>query len=214
MEAKAMMAVEADEERSIWRDRTAIMLGYFCFLRTSEVARMVRGDISFERKQHEGVEIRVMRVHVNRLCKNDKERKGHTRFVQGLGTKNGPEIRRCMVRSMAKYLMMTREGANASDPLFPKQGGGHMTADGPRGRLKRWLGEIGVRNAHEYGFHSMRAGAATAAAQAGVPEQSIKLAGNWSSDNGVRPYIRPQLADQLRASDARGAKREAPAARC
>lgn len=209
LEREAGMRATEGARGSIWRDRTMIMLGYFCFLRTSEVARMVREDVSFEWRRHEGREIRVMKVHVNRMCKNDKERKGHTRYVQGRDpTQKGPEIRQCMVRSMEEYMEMTQKGAKGADPLFPKQTGGHMTADGPRGRLKYWLGELRVPDAGEYGFHSLRAGAATAAAQAGVPERMIKLAGNWQSDNGVRPYIRPQLADQMQASDALGVKRK------
>lgn len=59
----------------------------------------------------------------------------------------------------------------------------------------------------DFGFHALRAGAATTAAQAGVPEQSNQLAANGRSDSGGRPYIRPQWADQRR-SDALGTKRK------
>ena len=214
LEQEAMILESEEEQKSIWRDRTAIMLGYFCFLRTSEVARMVRKDVTFKQEWVGGKEVRVMHVFVNPLCKNDKKRLGHTRCVQELEAVNsGPGVRKCMVRSMAEYLERTQKGAKDTDPLFPRQrDGGQMSADGPRGRLHFWLRKLRVPEAEEYGFHSLRAGAATAVAQAGVPEQSIKLAGNWKSDNGVRPYIRPQLEDRLRASDALGAKRKAPAA--
>jgi integrase len=213
LEQEAMMLRDGAAQRSIWRDRTVIMLGYHCFLRTSEAARMVRSDIMFATRRVEGKDVRVMYVYVNPMCKNDKERKGHTRCVQEQApARHGAEIRRCMVRSMVEYLEVTGAGTTDSSPLFPKHKGGAMSADGPRGRLRYWLQRMKVPNAEEYGFHSLRAGAATAVAQAGVPEQSIKLAGNWKSDNGVRPYIRPQLEDRLRASDVLGAKRKAPEA--
>ena len=60
-----------------------------------------------------------------------------------------------------------------------------------------------MQDARAYGFHSLRAGAATASAKAGVPEQHIKLHGNWRSD-AVQAYIRPDAAERLRASDALG----------
>ena len=63
--------------------------------------------------------------------------------------------------------------------------------------------QAGMEDDKDYGFHSLRAGAATASAKAGVPEDQIKLHGNWKSD-AVKAYIRPDEEDRLRASNALG----------
>jgi integrase len=177
------------------RDATMLLLAYFGYLRGSEAARMERRDITIG--PGEGTTNRVMRVHVNRLAKNDKERKGHERLVQ-----ERARGEMCPVRAMEAY-MAEGAGKEEGEPLFPTVNGTKMHADTPRGRLKHWLQQGGVKNASEYGFHSLRAGAATASAKAGVPERHIKLHGNWKSD-AVRAYIRPDEAERLRASSALG----------
>ena len=53
------------------------------------------------------------------------------------------------------------------------------------------------------GFHSMRAGGATAAYNAGATEAEIKLHGNWRSD-AVKLYIHPNTEQRLKASGAMG----------
>jgi integrase len=62
-------------------DACMIQLAYHTFLRASEVARMDRGDLTCTKELVWGEMQRVLRVHVNRLCKNDAERKGHERLV-------------------------------------------------------------------------------------------------------------------------------------
>jgi integrase len=138
-----------------------------------------------------------MKVYVNPLCKNDKERKGHERLVM-----ERKERKICPVRAMREYLEEATPG-RAGDQLFPTEEGGKMSVDTPRGRLHYWLRKAGVEREKEYGFHSLRAGAATASAKAGVPEEQIKLHGNWKSD-AVRKYIRPDREDRLKASGALG----------
>ena len=78
-----------------------------------------------------------------------------------------------------------------------------MSVSTPRGRLHHWLKEIGEKKPTVCGFHSLRAGATTASAKAGVSERHIKQHGNWASD-AVRVYIRMDDADRLRASGALG----------
>ena len=100
---------------------------------------------------------------------------------------------------MQRYLATT--AGEEDDPLFPLEKGAseRMSADTPRSRLKYWLGQIGVADTEEYGFHSVRAGGATSAANAGVPERLIKLHGNWSSD-AAQLYMRPSTQERLWAS--------------
>jgi integrase len=184
------------------RDRCMFLLAYHVFLRASEVVRMKRSDITLGTEEVDGTNIRVMRVHVNRMAKNDKERKGHERLVG----ERPPGDRLCMVRCMTEYLEGTRERPGAA-PLFPTETGAAMSGDTPNGRLKVWLRELHLPEAEldvtAYGFHSLRAGGATGAARAGVHERHIKQHGNWKSD-AYRVYIRPNTSDRLKASAALG----------
>jgi integrase len=192
-------AMAKEEERHVaMRDRCMIMLAYFAYLRTSEVARMQRQDVEISEEEIEGKRTRVLRVYVDSACKNDVERKGHERLV----AEREQRERWCMVRLMETWLKETNERPKEG-PLFPKEDGTFMSADTPRGRLKKWLQAIGVNAPEEYGFHSLRAGAATEAARAGVEERLIKLHGNWRSD-AVRVYMRAGVKERLQASSVLG----------
>lgn len=171
------------------------MLSFFAYLRVSEVARMVRGDLSFSASADGSC---TMAVHVNRMSKNDSERLGHERLVAGRAVGQY-----CVVRALQQHLSVDSSAA-ASSPLFCTRAGKAMRVDTPRGRFRHWLQVIGV-DASLYGFHSLRAGGATAAAQAGVEERHIKAQGNWKSD-AFKSYIRPDQQDRLRVSRAIGSK--------
>lgn len=108
-----------------------------------------------------------------------------------------------MVACVEAWLAMGQEERAGEAPLFPKEDGGEMSEDTPRGRLHVWLRRVGELDEYVFGFHSLRAGAATAAAKAGVPERLLKLHGNWASD-AVRVYIRPDVAERTRVSAALG----------
>jgi len=182
------------------RDRCMFMLAYHVLLRASEVVRLKRGDITFSVEEVDGVSLEVMRVHVDRMAKNDKERKGHERLV---GERSGGEPM-CMVRCMKAYLAET-EGAAGEGPLFPTEKGKIMSGDTPNGRLRVWLEALHAEelDVSAYGFHSLRAGGATEAAKAGVQERHIMLHGGWKSA-AVRLYIRPSTMDRLRTAKAMG----------
>jgi len=183
------------------RDRTMILLGFFFLLRRSEVARMRRKDVSFARlTSAEGKRTRILQVYVNEKSKNDAERKGHTRIA---AERAGEEI--CVFRAVADYL--NGEGnvraAGADDPLFPCLEGGAMSEDTPAGRLTHWMRAAGIPQTEKYGFHSLRAGAATDAHRNGATEEVIKAHGNWKSD-AVKIYIRQGPEEQLATTAALG----------
>lgn len=192
---KIMTATKADGEMLARRDGAMILLAYFGLLRGSEIARMKRGDITIT-EQGQG-KPRRLNVHVNRMAKNDKERKGHTRLVE-----ERPPGQFCALRAVEEHMTQQREQDNEA-PLFPTTAGKAMHADTPRGRMRYWLGQAGLTSVAEYGFHSLRAGGATAAALAGVPVENIKGHGNWNSE-AVYGYIRPDDEARLRASRAMG----------
>lgn len=184
----------AENDETAGRDRCLILLGYFCYLRGSDIVRVQRKDVSIRGTAGS----RTMHLAVSPLCKNDKERKGHERLV-----KEKMDMGKiCMVRTMVEYLG-DRTNEDGKELLFRTLAKEPMHVDTPRGRLHSWLKRAGVEDEKEYGFHSLRAGAATASAKAGVPEEQIKLHGNWKSD-AVRAYIRPDTEDRLRASNALG----------
>jgi integrase len=189
------------EEPCARRDACMITIAYYTMLRASEVARMDRKDIAITTERIRGAKVRVLRVFVNRLCKNDSERKGHERVVAE--KKKGHKL--CVLRMVEEYMEATKKEAKGDDPLFPTKDGKRMKADTPRGRLKHWLQQIDLqgKTAAEYGFHSLRAGSATDAAKAGIEERGIKGHGNWRSD-AVRLYIRPDLEERLEVGERIG----------
>jgi len=156
------------------------------------------GHVEIRTIEVEEQPMRVLHVYVDPRCKNDAERKGHTRLV---GERASGEM--CMVRMMEVYLA-ERNGA-AEEPLFTTGAGDRMHEDTPNGRLKYWLQCAGMtaQQTRDYGFHSLRAGAATDAHRAGVSEEEIKMHGNWKSD-AVKVYIRASTEERLRASGALG----------
>jgi len=59
--------------------------------------------------------------------------------------------------------------------------------------------------ANLFGLHSLRAGGATAAVNAGVPDQLFKRHGRWRSENAKDGYIRKDsLESRLRVSKVLG----------
>ena len=175
------------------RDACTLTLAFTTFLRASEVVRMNRGDVTFTTERIGAADVTVMRVHVDRMCKNDKQRVGHERLVRETSTVYDA------ARMMRAYLASTSGKATA--PLFTTRDDRRMALGTPRGRLAHWLKCVGATDPAAYGFHSMRAGGATHAARAGVAVRHIKELGNWKSD-AVNAYVRLNVTDRLRASNA------------
>ena len=58
------------------------------------------------------------------------------------------------------------------------------------------LESIGL-DKHKFGVHSLRAGGATAAANAGVPDRLFKRHGRWKSETAKDGYVKDDLAEKL-----------------
>ena len=54
-----------------------------------------------------------------------------------------------------------------------------------------------VLDPKNYGLHSLRAGGATAAANAGVPDRLFKRHGRWRSENAKDGYVKDSLTSRL-----------------
>ena len=58
--------------------------------------------------------------------------------------------------------------------------------------------------ASDFGLHSLRAGGATAAANAGVPDHLFKHHGRWKSENAKDGYVKDDAASRLGVSKSLG----------
>ena len=190
------------------RDALLLQLAWHAMMRTSEIARMTCADVQeVDAATSTTGRSKALRVWINPLSKNDSRRKGHERLVaQSTGSKARKE-RHCPVLLLRQYSLAKQEAGmrcGSKDPLFPTVTGSFMSADTPRGRLKRWLARtpsLQDADISQYGFHSLRSGAATAAASAGVPTRLIMQQGNWRS-TVVESYIRPSNRERLTVSTA------------
>ena len=72
-----------------------------------------------------------------------------------------------------------------------------------REQFKKKLKELGY-NPDEFGLHSLRAGGATAAANAGVPDRNFKRHGRWKSENAKDGYVEDSLESRLGVSKKLG----------
>ena len=118
----------------------------------------------------------------------------------------------CPVSMLERYFQLTKISGNVDKFLFrgltsTKQGyrlraSGGITYSRVRELLLDKLKEVGL-DPMEFGLHSLRAGGATAAANAGVPDCLFKRHGRWLSDNAKDGYIKDKLEDRLSDKESR-----------
>jgi integrase len=92
---------------------------------------------------------------------------------------------------LSKYLSMYTKPAHA--PLFALASGHLVTYFLINSHIKFLARQAGFQP-DSFSTHSLRAGAATVAAAAGMTEQEIQRLGRWRSD-AYRRYLRPPPAD-------------------
>lgn len=166
----------------------ACCLGFFGFLRSGEFT--VASHTSFNHDLHLSIDdIQVDRRHspnfmlVNiKASKTEQFRKGVTLRL----ARSGSSI--CAVRTVLHYLHFR---GNKPGPLFIHKDGKALT----RTDLSKWLQAIAIRAGCTGNFssHSFRIGAATTAAQKGIPDHLIKTLGRWES-NAYQLYIQTTAA--------------------
>ena len=76
---------------------------------------------------------------------------------------------------------------------------GQLSYSTLRELFKRKLAELGYP-AVEFGLHSLRAGGATTAANAGVPDHLFKRHGRWRSENAKDGYVEDSVDKWLSVS--------------
>ena len=95
----------------------------------------------------------------------------------------------CPVQAMRSFLRRTCH--SYSQPLFTLSSGRYLTLAQLTATIRSLLQAAGLtpHQAAQYSSHSLRIGAATAAAAAGLPSWLIQTAGRWKSE-AYRSYIR------------------------
>jgi integrase len=160
------------------RDRAALLLGFAGAFRRSELVSLDVADLGFTR---EGLVVTLRR------SKTDQEGEGVKK-----GIPYGSNLFTCPVRSLQAWL----EAAGISEgPLFrgiDRHGRllpGRFSDKGVARVVKRAAEAAGL-DPTRYSGHSLRAGLATAAAAADVPERVIMAQTGHRSTAMVRRYIR------------------------
>ena len=159
----------------------AISLQYFACLRASELcsntcqARVpARSDISFYSR--DSVPIMVYTCHTSKTAAHG--------FDVHVGC-SGALV--CAVCIMHHFI--SSYPASPHDPLFALSSGQALTYEAYNSAIKQLVRALGL-NPKNYSSHSLRAGAATQAAQTGLDPDSIKRLGRWRSQ-AYMVYLRP-----------------------
>ncbi|XP_067322346.1 integrase/recombinase xerD homolog [Anolis sagrei] len=162
--------------------RAAFITSFFGALRLGEVVANAKTDTSGRALQLGDIAIQGTSMTIKiRRSKTGQGGKGVSLAIKG--SKVG---QLCPIRTLTKFL-----GVWGSTPglLFIHQDGSPLTRFMAicRGALRK----LGLPHG-EFGGHSFRIGAATAAAGSGIPVDSIKAMGRWRS-SVYTSYIRPGL---------------------
>jgi integrase len=160
------------------RDRALILLGFAGAFRRSEVVGLDIEDCSFGK---DGLTVTLRR------SKTDQDGQGRK-----IGIPYGSNPDTCPVRVLQAWV---EQAALASGPVFHsinRHGRVHARRLSPAdvARIVKKLAESAGLDAAKYAGHSLRAGHATSAANAGASERSIMNQTGHRSVQMVRRYIR------------------------
>ena len=163
---------------------TSALLSFAAFLRYDEVAALRCCDIKFSDDS--------MAVHI-RSSKTDQFRQGDKVMVVRTGSPT------CPVAMMERYFRMASLSRSSSLSFFrgiteTKQGerlraSGSLSYTRMRELFLAKLKKLGF-DASKFGLHSLRAGGASAAANAGVVDRLFKRHGRWRSESAKDGYIK------------------------
>jgi site-specific recombinase XerD len=170
------------------RDRALLLLGFAGAYRRSELVSLDIEDITFTR---DGLRVLL------RKSKTDQEGQGITK-----GIAYGSHLETCPVRALQQWLETSKI---QTGPLFcainrhGQMQHGRLSDKAVALIVKRQASAAGLDPAL-YAGHSLRAGLATSAAEAGVNERTIMKQTGHRSENMVRKYIRMGSLFQENAS--------------
>ena len=174
----------------------ACLLAYSAFLRYDELAKLRCCDVTFNDKH--------MEVHIV-SSKTDQYRQGDSVMVARTGSLT------CPVAMLERYYAMAAITKESRLRLFR---GITATKSGERLRSQGGLSYTRLRelflqklrclgfDAKQFGLHSLRAGGATAAAQAGIPDRLFKRHGRWRSELAKDGYVKDSMLSLLSVSQS------------
>ena len=193
--------------KGLWNERStrgeyvmpwaALTLCFFGFFRSGELT--VPHNESFDPKVHlSWGDVAINDPQNPQAIKVQLRRSKTDQFGDGVEVmvgKTGDDL--CPVAAVAAF--MVKRGRTPG-PFFVFPDGKPLTKAKFVGFLRDALGDLGLPK-EQFAGHSLRIGAATAAAQAGIEDSTIMMLGRWSSAAFLR-YIRTPKA-ALAAATAR-----------
>ncbi len=173
--------------RMLW---AACCLGFFAFLRSGEFtcpsartytrSMLSPADVMVDSREHP-----TSLTVLLRTSKTDVFQAGHSLLVGATGDLL------CPVAAVLGYLAIRPE---VPGPLFIYEDGTPLSRSRLVQAVRSALASIGTIDLARYTGHSFRIGAATAAAQAGIPDSMIQTLGRWKS-SAFLTYIRTRPED-------------------
>lgn len=175
------------------RDMAWLVLGFFGFLRRSELISLQMQDVTFGSMSHLGyIKVRIRKSKTDRAGKGDD-------VVISARTAGGWDLQS---KVRAYHAFRTKSGAKEEDPFLVGWdldnlrlgASGLKSGEALSMRLRKYLVELKQRypklkiNPMCYAMHSLRRGGVLAACKAGVDLERIKCHGRWRS-NAVKAYL-------------------------
>ena len=170
------------------------LLAYAAFLRFDELAKLRCCDVVF---RHDSMSIHIV------SSKTDQYRKGDTVLVARTDSAT------CPVAMLERYVALAEINLSSEASLFrgitrTKQGerlraSGSLSYSRMRELFLKKIAELGF-DPKQFGLHSLRAGGATAAANAGVPDRLFKRHGRWKSESAKDGYVEDSVASRMAVS--------------
>ena len=183
--------VDRNETLTSVRLATACLLAFAGFLRFDELIHIRCCDLTVDEK--------MLKIQIPR-SKTDQLRKGDEVIIARSLAMT------CPVRMLERYIRMANIRMDSELFLFrqitkSKKGeslrdGGAVSYTTMRELFKKKVKELGYP-ADVFGLHSLRAGGASAAANAGVSDRLFKRHGRWRSDNAKDGYVEDSLDNRL-----------------
>ena len=172
----------------------AALLSFAAFLRYDELSKLRCCDLEFS-EQSLSVKIRS--------SKTDQYRQGDTVLVART------QLVTCPVAMVERYIAMASISLSSELRLFRgivhTKTGERLRASGSlsytrmRELFLAKLSSLGF-DPKQFGLHSLRAGGASAAANAGVPDRLFKRHGRWRSETAKDGYVKDSVPDLLSVS--------------
>ena len=164
--------------------------GFFGFLRLSEFTVDGKFNSEFDLSLSDlsfSADLRSACVRI-KSSKTDPFRQGADVFVGVTGNSL------CPVTALLEFI---RRRSSVEGPLFRFRNGKAVSRTWFCKRFKLAVASTGIKG--DFTSHSLRIGAATQAANVGIPESTIKVLGRWSSDS-FKLYIRTSRNVVIKAS--------------